>query len=196
MTDPDPLPDPDLVQRAVDDVLDEAGHGAPLVRVDAAPPEPAVDETPPWAEKLVRVLDDGLRIPGTDFGVGLDGILGFIFPGIGDFLTGTGSAALLFLALREGVPTVAIGRMVVNIAIDTLGGALPIIGDVFDVFWKSNRKNLELIERYRDEPDAKPGALDYVLVLGGLVLIALSIALPLIVVWLLAGLGVFVLGGD
>lgn len=195
----------DAIARAVEDVLDEAeGEGAQAPRAaDGAPPRVRVaevdeleddegDDTPaaPWAEKLVRFLDDGIRIPGTEFGIGADGIIGFFFPGVGDFVTGGGSLALLYLALKERVPTVALGRMVVNIAIDTLGGALPIVGDVFDVFWKSNRKNLELIEHYRDDPDAKPSAVDYLLVGVAFLLVVLSVVLPMLIVWALAGAGI------
>jgi len=182
------------VQHAVDSVLDEAGTAPPpAVRAPdgTALPAPLEQEerTPGWAEKLVRVLDDGIRIPGTDFRFGLDAIIGFLFPSAGDVITGAGSLSLLFLAVKERVPTVVIGRMVVNIAIDTIVGTVPLLGDAFDLFWKSNRKNLELIERYRDDPDAKPSAADYLLVGTGVLLVAASIALPLLFMWLV-GAGV------
>jgi hypothetical protein len=180
---------PRAVAVAVDEVLDE--HGLPP-RVRVAVPEDEGEAAPvaPWAEKLVRFLDDGIRIPGTELGIGADGIIGFFFPAVGDLVTGSGSLALLYLALKERVPTVALARMVVNIGIDTLLGAFPVVGDVFDVFWKANRKNLEIIERYRDDPQAKPSALDYVLVTIALLLIVASIVLPMLVLWALAGAGI------
>ncbi len=195
-----PLPSDEEIGVAVEDVLDEA-HGelpaersAPVrMRVDEAAGEEVAEgdeETPGWAEKLVRVLDDGLKIPGTDFGVGVDGIIGFLLPGVGDFVTGSGSLALIYLAWQEKVPTVALARMVLNIAIDTLGGSLPIIGDVFDVFWKSNRKNLDIVEKYRDDPDAKPTLIDYALVVISVILVITSVLLPIFVFWLLAISGV------
>src|SRR6266849_7791911 len=104
-------------------------------------------ETPAWAETLVRVLDDALLIPGTRIGVGLDAILGFLFPTLGDAATGLASLSLLVLALQRRVPKVVLGRMVFNILLDTLLGSIPIAGDVFDLFWRSNRRNLELIQR-------------------------------------------------
>jgi hypothetical protein len=208
---PDPLPSDDEIGRAVEDVLDEAdpglggivvgeavdsvldqAGGVPRMRIDdgaVVDPEDEV-ETPKWAEKLVRVLDDGLKIPGTDFGIGIDGLVGFILPGVGDMITGSGSLALIYLAFTEKVPTVALARMVLNIAVDTIGGSFPIIGDVFDVFWKSNRKNLDIIEKYRGDPDAKPTALDYLLVLISILLVLTSVLLPLVVIWLLAGAGI------
>jgi hypothetical protein len=172
------------------------GDQVPTMRVpdELATTDPdagvADQETPGWAEKLVRLLDDGLKVPGTDFGVGIDPLIGLI-PGVGDLVTGSGSLALIYLGFKERIPTVALARMVLNIAIDTLGGGLPVIGDVFDVLWKSNRKNLDIIEKYRADPDAKPTALDYLLVFVSVLLVLTSVLLPVAIVWLLAGMGIF-----
>jgi hypothetical protein len=140
----------------------------------------AVEPMPAWAEKLTRWLDDAVRIPGTEIRFGLDSIIGFFLPGAGDALTAVGSVSLLFLALRSGVPTVVIGRMVLNIAIDSLVGAVPFVGDLFDVAWKANRKNYQLIEHYKGDPDAKPAPGDYLLVGVGLLLVVLSVLLPIL----------------
>jgi hypothetical protein len=145
------------------------------------PPTRAVREPlPAWAEQLTRWLDDVARIPGTNIRFGLDSVIGFFLPGAGDAMTAMGSVALLFLALKSGVPAVGLGRMVMNIAIDALVGAVPFVGDLFDVAWKANRKNLELIQHYRGDPNAKPGAGEYALVGVGLLLVILSIALPIL----------------
>lgn len=133
----------------------------------------------PWAERLVKMTDELIRIPGTNIHIGIDPILGLLFPGAGDVVTGAGSIALLFLALKERIPTVAIGRMVVNIGIDTLVGAVPILGDAFDVFWRANRKNLDIIEQYRNDPKAEPSSVDKALVYGGVGLVLLGIAIPI-----------------
>jgi hypothetical protein len=85
--------------------------------------------------------------------------------------------------------------MVLNIAIDTLGGSLPILGDIFDVFWKSNRKNLDIIEKYRDDPEAKPTVVDYLLLVLSVILVVTSVLLPFIVLWLLAGAGIVAIDG-
>ncbi len=135
----------------------------------------------PWVERFVRVADELIRVPGTDLHIGLDPILGFFFPGVGDAVTGAGSVALLFLALKERIPTIAIGRMVLNIAIDTLLGSVPILGDAFDVYFRANRRNLEIIERFRDDPKAEPSSLDKLLVYGGVGLVALGVAIPLVI---------------
>ncbi|MEZ4286963.1 MAG: DUF4112 domain-containing protein [Polyangiales bacterium] len=105
-----------------------------------------------WPETIVRILDDGLRIPGTTFRFGFDAILGLLLPVAGDSITGMGSVTLLTLAIRRGVPTVVLLRMVMNIVVDVLLGAIPFVGDAFDLVWRSNRMNLELIERHaKDE---------------------------------------------
>ena len=129
---------------------------------------------------MVRLLDDGLRIPGTNIGVGLDAILGFVFPTLGDAVTGLASVSLLVLAFRMGVPRVVILRMVMNIAADTLLGSIPLFGDAFDLFWRANRQNMDLIERYDHEPERKPSAVDYLIVGLGIFLAALAVLLPLV----------------
>lgn len=168
----------DAADRAVDRVMGE--KVSPELRKAAS------DAISPWAERFVRGLDDAIRIPGTKLGIGLDPILGFVLPGAGDAITGTGSMGLLFLALREKVPTVVLLRMVVNIMVDTVGGLLPFIGDAFDLVWRSNRRNLDLIEKHRHDPKAKATWVDYVVVVVGLGLAVLSIVLPIFIIY---GLG-------
>lgn len=141
---------------------------------------PPLAKLAPWAERLVRVLDETLRIPGTNVHIGLDPIIGFFLPGAGDALTSTGSMSLLLLALKERVPTIAILRMLMNIAIDTIVGALPFAGDAFDIFFRSNRRNLEIIERYRNDPKAKPSVFDYLLVGLGLLLAVAGVVIPVV----------------
>jgi len=158
---------------------------------DKASPElkkAASDAIAPWATRLVRWLDDFIRIPGTKWGIGLDPILGFFLPGAGDTITGVGSISLLFLALKERVPTVVILRMVLNILVDTIGGVIPFAGDAFDLVWRSNKRNLELIEKYRDDPKAEPTWKDYALVGLGLLLAVASIVIPIVIVWVI-GIG-------
>jgi hypothetical protein len=149
----------------------------------------------PWAERLVRALDDLIRIPGTKIGIGLDALLGFLFPGAGDWVTGLSSVSLLFLALKHRVPTVAIARMLMNILIDTVVGTLPLVGDAFDVFWKSNRKNLEIIEKYKNDPKQRPSPGDYALVGLGVVLAVASAVLPTLMFFLFGAALVTAVGG-
>lgn len=155
---------------------------SPLDRDSSFPdtPRPEGTETPAWAVTLVRWLDDGFVIPGTRFGVGLDALLGFIFPTLGDAATGLASLSLLILAFHRGVPRVVILRMVMNIGLDTLLGSVPLFGDAFDLFWRSNRRNLELIERFEHDPTRRATALDYALVTLGVSLVIAAIVLPIV----------------
>lgn len=142
--------------------------------------------TPAWAEQLVRLLDDGLTIPGTRIGVGLDALLGFFFPTVGDTLTGLASLSLLVLAFQMRLPKVIVLRVVFNIAVDVLIGCVPFVGDAFDLFWRSNRRNLELLRRYSHDPLRRPDALDYVIVGLGFACVAAAVVLPLLLgAWLL-----------
>ena len=129
------------------------------------------------AERLVTLLDDRFRIPGTDVRFGLDPIIGILFPGIGDAVSGAGSIGLLALAFRRGVPRVVMLRMILNILVDTIVGALPVVGDIFDVAFKANRRNLELIRQHQD-PESGATASDYLIVALGVGIASLSILVP------------------
>lgn len=95
-------------------------------------------------KKLARFMDTALRIPGTRIRFGADSALGLI-PGAGDMIGLGISAFALMEALRLGAPPRLIARMLANVAIDTGLGAIPIAGDVFDVMFKSNTRNLKLL---------------------------------------------------
>lgn len=99
-------------------------------------------------EHLAAVLDDIFQIPGTRIRFGLDPIVGLV-PGLGDVITGLLSFLIVFTAWRRGLAKVTVMRMVANIAIDTLLGSIPVVGDVFDTVWKSNRMNYRLLVRDR-----------------------------------------------
>jgi hypothetical protein len=102
---------------------------------------------PDWAERMVRFLDDGFTVPGTKFRVGFDAVLGLV-PGVGDVVTTASSVALLWVAWKRDLPYPVMARMVGNLAIDAIVGAVPIVGDLFDVVFKANRRNLDLIEQH------------------------------------------------
>ncbi len=95
---------------------------------------------------LSHLLDDFLRIPGTQIRFGLDGIIGLI-PGIGDVIGAMASWIIILAAWLRGVPRVTLMRMLANVAIETVVGTVPIVGDAFDIAWKANRKNFALLER-------------------------------------------------
>lgn len=137
-------------------------------------------QTPSWAERLVRLLDDGLTVPGTKFRVGLDGIAGLIVPGAGDALGAAGALSIFWLALQRGAPRVVLLRMAINVAIDALVGAVPLLGDLFDFVWKANRRNLRLLERTAVAPRQRTLG-DYAVVALFFVLLLCAIGLPFVV---------------
>lgn len=94
---------------------------------------------------LATLLDDKYRIPFTRIRFGIDPVLGLI-PGVGDVLSGLLSAYIVYEAARIGVPKATIVRMIANVLIDVGMGAIPILGDVADVAFKANRRNMELME--------------------------------------------------
>lgn len=98
-------------------------------------------------ERFAALLDAQIGIPGTRFRVGLDGLLGLV-PGIGD---GAGALLSLIIVVKArtlGAPTGLVLRMLANVVIDSAIGAIPLAGDLFDLFYKSNRRNVRLLRRH------------------------------------------------
>ena len=117
---------------------------------DIAAPAPRIESDTGRLERLERVadrMDSFLRIPGTRIRLGLDSILGLI-PGVGDALALVPAGYIVAEAWRMGAPNQLIGRMLGNVAIDAAVGTVPLLGDVFDVFWKANRRNVALLRKY------------------------------------------------
>ena len=94
---------------------------------------------------LSRVLDTWFRVPGTNIRFGLDGIIGFV-PGIGDLVGGLASCIIVLAAFFRGVPYITIARMVANLAIEVGVGMVPLLGNLFDIGWRANRRNYHLLE--------------------------------------------------
>jgi hypothetical protein len=93
---------------------------------------------------LSHLLDDCFRIPGTSIRFGLDGIVGFI-PGVGDAIGGIASCILIIAAWVRGVSYITLARMLVNWGIEVLLGTIPLLGNLFDIGWKANRRNYALL---------------------------------------------------
>src|SRR5260370_5655171 len=100
---------------------------------------------------LSHVLDDFSRMPGTPIRFGLDGIIGLI-PGVGDAIGGIASCVILVAAWVRGVPAPVLARMVANVGIEVVVGTVPVLGDMFDIAWRANRRNYALLTRSVDEP--------------------------------------------
>ena len=102
------------------------------------------------ARALARLLDRSFRIPGTSLRFGLDPLLGLLPVG-GDVLAALGSGYILYVAWRNGAPGGLIGRMLVNVLIDTLVGSVPVLGDLFDAGWQANARNVSMLEAWLGE---------------------------------------------
>jgi hypothetical protein len=137
--------------------------------------------------RLEVLLDEAVRIPGTEIRFGLDGIIGLV-PGLGDVLAGLFSLIIPMAAWIRGVPYITLLRMTVNIGIGVLVGAIPILGDMFDIAWKSNRRNYRLLRLHLGEPHRHTWRDWVFLILLGSAL-AIIFALPLIfLVWVISWL--------
>ena len=100
---------------------------------------------------LARVQDELFRIPGTRIRFGIDALIGLI-PGAGDVFTSGVSVYVLLAATRMGAPPSVVARMAGNILLDLLFGAIPLLGDIFDVGWKANVRNVRLLEKFAVDP--------------------------------------------
>ena len=104
-------------------------------------------------EKITRLrqlsenLDESFTIPGTNIKFGIDALIGLV-PGGGDLIGGLFSLYLLRTAIKMKLPKSAIISIMFNIIIDTTIGIVPVIGDIFDIFWKSNKRNMRIIEKH------------------------------------------------
>ena len=97
--------------------------------------------------KIAKLLDTAIGIPGTKFRIGLDPILGLL-PGGGDLIGAGISAYMIYLAASFGLGSEKITKMVKNIALETIVGFIPIFGDIFDVYFKANIRNLDILEQH------------------------------------------------
>jgi uncharacterized protein DUF4112 len=104
---------------------------------------------------LAKLLDNSIAVPGTGWKIGLDPIVGLI-PGIGDLIGAVLSAYIILEAARAEVPGFVLVRMLVNVGFDTLLGAVPAVGDLFDAAWKSNTRNVALLERHLSQQMERP----------------------------------------
>jgi hypothetical protein len=139
-------------------------------------------------ERLSWLMDDLIRVPGLGWRFGLDAIVGLI-PGFGDTATSLVSFYILVAAVRYRVPKVTLLRMGMNIGIDYLVGSLPLVGDLFDAWWKSNQMNVELLRKRAtvSASEARQGTLSdwlfvglIILLLAGLVIGAAAVSFYLI----------------
>jgi hypothetical protein len=130
---------------------------------------------------LQRFLDSAFRLPGTRIRFGWDPIVGLV-PWVGDVLAALIGGAIIVHAHQLRVPRVVQLRMLFNVGLDLLIGAVPVAGDVADIFWKSNDRNMVLLDRHRAQP-GPAHASDWLFVSAVLIVIALIAAVPVLVLY-------------
>ena len=134
---------------------------------------------------IAHILDNAIPIPFTSYRVGIDPIVGLI-PGGGDLVMAGFSVYIVWESARLGLPRSTVTQMVFNLVFDTLAGTVPVAGDLLDVTWKANSKNIRLLEAHLDSPQHQKKANQgfVLLLLFGFLLLVVSIA----------ALSVFVIG--
>ena len=138
-----------------------------------------------FARFLAELLDQRFTIPGTSIRIGLDPIIGLI-PGIGDALANLAGSAILFIGAKLNLPKIVLLRMALNIALNTLIGAIPFVGDLFSIWFRSNVRNALLLERYASQHRQRAATTDWlfvIAVIGGLLLLLIGVLIGL--AWLI-----------
>jgi hypothetical protein len=131
--------------------------------------------------KLMRLLDEAFRVPGTRLRFGWDPIIGLV-PWVGDLFTALIGCAIVVQAHRMRVPGVVQLRMLLNIGIDLVAGVVPVVGDAVDMLWKSNTKNFALLERHA--PAVQPATRgDWLFVVGVVAAVVAMAVVPLLVLY-------------
>jgi hypothetical protein len=106
-------------------------------------------------DRLAQLLDSRWRIPGTSVRVGVDAIAGLL-PGVGDAASGLVSSYIVLRAMNHGASRGLVARMLGNVLLDTVVGSVPILGSIFDVFYKANNRNISLLRAHLEKLEEKP----------------------------------------
>jgi hypothetical protein len=145
------------------------------VRIDA-PPERQIDD--PFIALVSKLMDSAFSIPGTNIRFGLDPLIG-LWPGIGDGASALTSMLLLVKSVRYGLPKIVLARMALNVILNGTVGALPVFGDAFSFWFKSNDRNYELLRKHAANP-GQPTRHHWLFVVGLLAGTAAILALTVI----------------
>ena len=136
-----------------------------------------------WLRHWAELLDSRFVIPGTNIRFGLDPILSLV-PGLGDLASPAFTVVLLVYGLHHRVPRTVMVRMMLNALLDAGIGAIPVVGNVGDVFFRANNMNLALLERHA-HPGRPPSTADYVFVFTLAAIFGLLVLVPLLLaLWL------------
>lgn len=139
------------------------------------------------ARSIANIMDTAITVPGTNIRMGLDTLLGLL-PGIGDAISSAVGSYIIVLAGQLGVSRPVIWRMVLNQTIDMVVGAVPFLGDILDIGWKANVKNVALMEKALNDPDAARRASTGMIVGLVLLLVAITAGTVSLMWWLLKSL--------
>ena len=138
--------------------------------------------------RLSELLDSAFVVPGTNYRIGLDPLIGLL-PMIGDMASPLFTMALLWQSYDLGIPKVVQLRMIFNAGVDALVGSIPVIGDLFDFGWKSNQRNMVLLDRHAYE-ERHATVSDWAFVTVMIVLLVAVAVLPFVAaVWLISWVG-------
>lgn len=146
-------------------------------------PAPSADAEPRlvFARFVAELLDQRFTIPGTSIRIGLDPIIGLI-PGVGDTLANLAGSAILLIGAQFRLPKVVLLRMALNVALNTLIGAIPVGGDLFSIWFRSNVRNARLLELYATRHGEKAAPADWlfvITVIAGLLLLLVGVVVGL-----------------
>lgn len=127
--------------------MKKAGTSTYFHSLDGSRTKASRDETLERLDKLSRLFDTAFILPGTNIRFGIEAVMRLI-PGIGDAAASALSCWLLYEAHRLKVPTPVFSRMIINVAIEGVVGAVPLLGDLFDVGFRANRRNVQILREY------------------------------------------------
>ncbi|HEX8461788.1 MAG TPA: DUF4112 domain-containing protein [Segetibacter sp.] len=135
---------------------------------------------------LAKLMDSQFRVPGTEIRFGLDALIGII-PGAGDLSTFAVSGFMVVMMAQNGASGFVLARMILNILIDAIVGSIPLVGDIFDVAFKANTKNMRLMHEHYQQGRHKGSALKVIIPVL-ILLLALIIGIIWVTYKMLAGL--------
>lgn len=143
-----------------------------------------------WLERVANQLDAKYKLPGTRFKFGLDPIIGII-PGVGDAVTMIFSSVLVLVMMREGASGKVAVKMFGNVLLDTVIGSIPIIGVVFDAWYKANNRNIRLLKEYYEEGKHRGSGMGLAIIIILILLAIFAILVYLFVLLLQWLIGLF-----
>jgi uncharacterized protein DUF4112 len=154
------------------------------IEVEVLPPERKTDkneEIDAILGLVTKVMDTIFRVPGTKFRFGVNPLIGFI-PVIGDQIDAAISTAVLFRSVRYRLPKIVLARMALNVLLNALFQGIPVVGDLFTFFFKANRQNYELLQKYAGtgKPVTRGDWIFVGAIIGGTFFIAISLSFLLI----------------